>query len=162
MISSAARISRAAKDVGSICVRKGRAQAFATRRNKFTQVSARRGDLNLRSSTALGSLVSRRWATVLLSVCAFQVYCTNNSKADAESCMDLTTSSSGLQYCDIVVGEGAAPVKGGKIQAHYIGKLTNGKKFDASYDRGQPLAFQVGVGQVIKGWDMGIVGTDVS
>ena len=53
-------------------------------------------------------------------------------------------------------------MKGGKIQAHYIGKLTNGKKFDASYDRGQPLAFQVGVGQVIKGWDMGIVGTDVS
>ena len=51
-------------------------------------------------------------------------------------------------------------MKGQKIEAHYIGKLTNGKKFDASYDRGKPLPFNVGAGQVIKGWDLGILGAD--
>ena len=58
------------------------------------------------------------------------------------------------------VGDGKEPVKGQKIEAHYIGKLTNGKKFDASYDRGKPLPFNVGAGQVIKGWDLGILGAD--
>ena len=58
------------------------------------------------------------------------------------------------------VGDGKEPVKGQKIEAHYIGKLTNGKKFDASYDRGRPLPFNVGAGQVIKGWDLGILGAD--
>jgi FKBP-type peptidyl-prolyl cis-trans isomerase len=74
--------------------------------------------------------------------------------------MDLKTTASGLQYCDIVVGDGKEPVKGAKIEAHYIGKLTNGQKFDASYDRGKPLPFQVGAGQVIQGWDLGILGSD--
>jgi len=39
---------------------------------------------------------------------------------------------------------------------HYRGTLTNGKQFDASYDRGTPFQFQIGVGQVIKGWDEGM------
>jgi peptidylprolyl isomerase len=40
---------------------------------------------------------------------------------------------------------------------HYRGTLTNGKQFDASYDRGTPFQFQIGVGQVIKGWDEGVM-----
>lgn len=44
---------------------------------------------------------------------------------------------------------------------HYKGTLTNGTKFDASYDRGEPLTFKVGAGQVIKGWDEGLLGMKI-
>jgi FK506-binding protein 2 len=47
--------------------------------------------------------------------------------------------------------------RGDTIDVHYKGTLTNGDKFDASYDRGQPLSFTVGKGQVIKGWDEGLL-----
>ena len=73
---------------------------------------------------------------------------------------ELATSASGLQWKDVEVGTGAAPVQGALISAHYTGTLENGRKFDSSYDRRQPLKFAVGVGRVIKGWDMGILGTD--
>lgn len=56
------------------------------------------------------------------------------------------------------LNEGTGPVcpRGATVQVHYTGKLTNGTKFDSSYDRGQPLQFNVGKGEVIKGWDEGI------
>jgi FK506-binding protein 2 len=46
---------------------------------------------------------------------------------------------------------------GDKINVHYRGTLTDGSEFDASYNRGQPLSFTVGQGQVIKGWDQGLL-----
>ena len=59
-------------------------------------------------------------------------------------------------------GEGPVVQAGQKIKAHYKGTLkSNGSKFDSSYDRGQPLEFTVGAGQVIKGWDQGFVGLNV-
>ena len=57
------------------------------------------------------------------------------------------------------MGDGSPATSGAKIAAHYTGKLTDGTKFDSSVDRNQPLDFTVGVGQVIPGWDQGIVGT---
>jgi len=66
------------------------------------------------------------------------------------------TTPSGLKYRDIVVGKGAKPTVGRKIQAHYTGKLTDGTVFDSSIPRGQPIEFIIGVGQVIKGWDEGL------
>ncbi|CAE7509947.1 Prpf4b [Symbiodinium microadriaticum] len=56
-----------------------------------------------------------------------------------------------------VVGEGEAPVKGQKVKVHYTGKLENGQVFDSSIPRGEPLDFNVGKGQVIAGWDEGIL-----
>lgn len=50
---------------------------------------------------------------------------------------------------------------GDSIDVHYKGTLTDGSKFDASYDRGQPLNFTVGAGQVIKGWDEGLLGMKI-
>jgi FKBP-type peptidyl-prolyl cis-trans isomerase len=70
------------------------------------------------------------------------------------------TISNGLTYIDVIVGEGSAPKAGDMILAHYIGELENGSKFDSSVDRDEPLEFQVGVGQVIKGWDLGILGLE--
>ncbi len=64
---------------------------------------------------------------------------------------------SGLQYVDLVVGTGASPQQGQNVTVHYTGWLTNGKKFDSSLDRGQPFTFQIGEGQVIKGWDEGVM-----
>ena len=70
---------------------------------------------------------------------------------------DEVTTPSGLKYTDHVVGEGDAPSKGTKVTVHYTGRLTDGKKFDSSVDRGQPFSFTIGVGQVIQGWDEGVM-----
>jgi len=71
------------------------------------------------------------------------------------------TTKSGLQYVDVVVGKGASPVAGKTVTVHYTGKLTNGKKFDSSVDRKEPFQFVIGVGQVIPGWDEGVMGMKV-
>ena len=62
---------------------------------------------------------------------------------------------------DIVVGSGEEAVSGKVVTAHYTGTLTNGTKFDSSLDRGQPFRFILGAGQVIKGWERGILGMKV-
>jgi ketosteroid isomerase-like protein len=67
------------------------------------------------------------------------------------------TTPSGLKYIDEVEGEGESPKPGQMVAVHYTGTLENGTKFDSSRDRGQPFTFQIGVGQVIKGWDEGVM-----
>jgi peptidylprolyl isomerase len=61
---------------------------------------------------------------------------------------------SGIEYVVRQPGTGAVPKKGERIRAHYTGYLLNGKKFDSSVDRGQPFETNIGVGQVIRGWDI--------
>ncbi|WP_312347870.1 FKBP-type peptidyl-prolyl cis-trans isomerase [Actinomyces sp.] len=58
-------------------------------------------------------------------------------------------------------GDGQEVEPGDQIQCHYLGQVWNGGVFDNSYDRGQALAFQIGVGMVIRGWDDGLVGQKV-
>jgi len=77
--------------------------------------------------------------------------------ADGEKTGKTVTTASGLKYVDQVVGKGASPVAGKKVKVHYTGTLENGKKFDSSVDRSQPFEFVIGVGQVIKGWDEGVM-----
>ncbi|NDJ52500.1 MAG: FKBP-type peptidyl-prolyl cis-trans isomerase [Chloroflexi bacterium] len=68
----------------------------------------------------------------------------------------LSTTSSGLQYSISDAGSGAQPDAGDTVIVHYEGTLADGTQFDSSYDRGQPIVFTLGVGQVIPGWDEGI------
>lgn len=67
------------------------------------------------------------------------------------------TTTSGLKYTDLVVGKGASPITGKQVKVHYTGTLENGKKFDSSVDRKEPFSFVIGVGQVIPGWDEGVM-----
>lgn len=66
-------------------------------------------------------------------------------------------TASGLRYQMIQKGNGKQAFKGAKVSVHYKGQLTNGMVFDESYKRKQPIDFTVGVGQVIEGWDEGIL-----
>ena len=71
-------------------------------------------------------------------------------------------TSSGAEYWDVTVGTGATASAGKTVSVHYTGWLAkDGKKFDSSVDRGQPFMFQLGAGQVIKGWDEGVSGMKV-
>src|SRR5437763_3602406 len=65
-----------------------------------------------------------------------------------------------LESQDLVVGNGVEAKTGQKVAVHYTGWLTDGKKFDSSVGRG-PFEFKLGGGQVIKGWDQGVVGMKI-
>jgi peptidyl-prolyl cis-trans isomerase A (cyclophilin A) len=65
-------------------------------------------------------------------------------------------TESGLRYKVIQKGDGKKANKADQVSVHYKGQLADGTVFDSSYKRNQPLDFQVGVGQVISGWDEGI------
>lgn len=69
--------------------------------------------------------------------------------------------SAGLKVEDIKAGTGREVKSGDTVVINYLGTLTDGTKFDSSYDRGEPFTTQIGVGQVIKGWDEGVVGMKV-
>jgi FKBP-type peptidyl-prolyl cis-trans isomerase len=73
----------------------------------------------------------------------------------------LVKTASGLQYAELKVGDGAEAVAGKNVSVHYTGWLEDGTKFDSSLDRGQPFTLMLGTGQVIKGWDEGLVGMKV-
>ncbi|KAG9446022.1 hypothetical protein H6P81_012150 [Aristolochia fimbriata] len=74
----------------------------------------------------------------------------------AKKSADVTELQIGVKYkpksCDIQAH------KGDTIKVHYRGKLTDGTVFDSSFERGDPIEFQLGSGQVIKGWDQGLLG----
>ena len=67
-----------------------------------------------------------------------------------------------LVVTDITAGDGAEATAGSTVEVHYVGVThSTGEEFDASYNRGQPLSFRLGVGQVISGWDQGVTGMKV-
>jgi peptidylprolyl isomerase len=74
---------------------------------------------------------------------------------------ETVTTPSGLKYQDEVVGTGPSPKAGQQVTVQYTGWLDEGgkkgKKFDSSRDRNQPFSFTIGAGQVIQGWDQGVM-----
>jgi FKBP-type peptidyl-prolyl cis-trans isomerase len=83
---------------------------------------------------------------------------TNSSNQNS---MNTTTTPEGLIIEERQVGTGAEAKAGQMVAVHYVGTLTNGTKFDSSLDRGEPIEFMLGSGQVIQGWDQGIAGMKV-
>ena len=73
----------------------------------------------------------------------------------------MVTLPDGLKYQDVVVGTGKVAASGDSIVVDYSGYLADGTEFDSSINRGQPFNFTLGQGQVIKGWDEGVVGMKV-
>ena len=78
------------------------------------------------------------------------------------------TTASGMKISESAVGNGALASVGQRVRVHYTGWLydpmaanSRGKKFDSSKDRGQPFTFGLGAGEVIRGWDEGVVGMKV-
>ncbi len=71
------------------------------------------------------------------------------------------TFPDGLIVEDLKIGSGTEVKAGDSVSIHYVGTLQSGAKFDSSYDRRQPFQTQIGVGDVIKGWDEGVVGMKV-
>ena len=65
-------------------------------------------------------------------------------------------TASGLEYIEVEPGTGTQAEAGKTVSVHYTGKLQDGKVFDSSISRGEPITFQLGKGKVIKGWDEGI------
>lgn len=66
-----------------------------------------------------------------------------------------------LKIDDLKIGTGATAISGQEVTVHYTGKLTDGKKFDSSFDRNKPFKFILGEGQVISGWDKGVAGMKI-
>ncbi|MEK7559578.1 MAG: FKBP-type peptidyl-prolyl cis-trans isomerase [Patescibacteria group bacterium] len=102
-------------------------------------------------------------AAVLISVIFFFMNTFNNTVKSPESPASAgptTAAVTELKIEDIVVGTGAEVKSGDTITAHYTGKLMDGTQFDSSVGK-TPFTTQIGVGNVIKGWDEGIVGMKV-
>ena len=70
-------------------------------------------------------------------------------------------TASGLVVDTLKEGAGKEAKAGANVTVHYVGTLTNGKKFDSSRDRGEGLTFALGAGEVIRGWDEGVAGMKV-
>ena len=93
-----------------------------------------------------------------------QHYPEESAKAEAEmkqyfadNNIVATPTASGLYYVQTAEGNGEMPAKGDYVHVHYTGKLLNGKVFDSSIERGEPIGVSIGVGRVIPGWDEGIM-----
>jgi FKBP-type peptidyl-prolyl cis-trans isomerase FkpA len=85
------------------------------------------------------------------------------SAAAAPAIAKASAPAGGLVVEEIKAGDGPVATTGKVVSVHYTGKLTDGTKFDSSYDHPgqQPIEFPLGAGRVIKGWDQGLEGMKV-
>jgi len=100
--------------------------------------------------------------SLVLSLVVLTTSCTKKEKPSQNPPTPQPAASpTDLKMEDSKVGDGAVAEAGKQVSVHYTGWLTDGTKFDSSKDRGQPFTFQLGAGQVIKGWDQGVAGMKV-
>jgi FKBP-type peptidyl-prolyl cis-trans isomerase len=102
-------------------------------------------------------------AALLLSLGSGSIAADNQEiKKETKNMAEQTvTTESGLKYLDVTVGTGRLAELGDTASVHYTGWLADGKKFDSSVDRKEPFSFRLGAGQVIKGWDEGVMGMKI-
>ncbi len=112
------------------------------------------------------TLHTKEWVAVGVSI-AFLAYLFfsapilnffNSSMNTQQQATAGAASAQGVQIQEVAVGTGLEAQAGDTITAHYVGKLTDGRVFDSSLDRGTPISFMLGTGQVIRGWDEGLKG----
>lgn len=89
----------------------------------------------------------------------------NNTAQSGNTRMTRIKGNFGLEYEILQEGSGASPKAGDLVTVHYTGWLNEngqpGQKFDSSYNRNQPFSFNIGIGQVIQGWDQGVLGMKI-
>jgi FKBP-type peptidyl-prolyl cis-trans isomerases 1 len=102
-------------------------------------------------------------AALLLSLSSGSIAADNQQiKKETKNMAEQTvTTESGLTYLDMTAGTGRLAELGDTASVHYTGWLADGKKFDSSVDRKEPFSFRLGAGQVIKGWDEGVMGMKI-
>ena len=97
-----------------------------------------------------------RTLTLVASLVCLSLPLAARQEPPAAKDAEAVTTASGLKYTVLKAGDGAKAKVGDVVRMHYTGWLTDGKKFDSSHDRGEPLFVEVGRGKVIKGWDEAI------
>jgi FKBP-type peptidyl-prolyl cis-trans isomerase len=98
-------------------------------------------------------------AIILVSLLAIAavIYLINRRGSSSEQVISEVTTPSGLKIEELRLGDGVSPKPGQTITVHYTGSLANGTEFNNSYKMGGPIDFKIGAGQVIKGWDEGLI-----
>ena len=120
--------------------------------SRYTYASSRKADQRaklIRNFTIAALIIAG------VAVVAALYFTFRNEEAPAAG--SETPATSGLVYTDFVPGTGESPRPGQTVTVHYTGTLENGQKFDSSVDKGEPYSFVIGRGNVIKGWDEGVM-----
>lgn len=100
-------------------------------------------------------------ALVIIGLIALAVWPKHKNGQATQKTTNNPQMVTSLQSTDETVGTGAEAQNGDTVTVNYVGTLTDSTKFDSSYDRNQPFSFSLGAGQVIKGWDQGVLGMKV-
>lgn len=103
-------------------------------------------------------------AILVLAIAGVLVLGLKGSKTNIEEkplTVTNTNQTTSLKIEDLTEGTGKAAESGDTLTVNYKGTLLNGTQFDSSYDRGQPFKFTLGAGQVIAGWDQGVLGMKI-